>query len=111
MKNLLIACILCASFTTSAQQYATQFTQCQLAMVDILSQQSFDIDEPVSEEAREIFRDIYEELNLIYQANANDPALPSYVAAFNQTLDQAALLSLNTAMFQADINYVASLNI
>jgi hypothetical protein len=100
-----------ASFAATAQQHPTQFTQCQLQVEEILSQQSFDIDEPVSEDARYIFIEMYEELNLIYQTSANDPALPNYVAEFNESLDKAANLNLNISMFQADINHVASLNI
>jgi len=73
--------------------------------------QSFDIDDPVSEEARYIFFEMYEELNLIYQTNENDPTMVGLVDEFNETMDKAEDLNLNTSMFQADIAHVESLNI
>ena len=111
MKSLLVACIVSASFTASAQQHATSFTQCQLAADDILTLQSFDIDDPISEEARHIVFELYTELNLIYQTDINDPTLVTLVDEFNETLDRADDINLNVSMFQADITHVESLNI
>ncbi|MCR9173383.1 MAG: hypothetical protein NXI10_12860 [bacterium] len=111
MKSLLVACIVCACFTVNAQQHATQSTQCQLAVDEILSMQSFDIDDPVSEDARYIFQEMYEELNLIYQTNGSDPALVGYVDNFKETLTRAEDLELNVSMFQGDISHVESLNL
>ena len=111
MKSLLVACIVCAGFTVNAQQHATTFTQCQLAVDDILTMQTFDIDDPVSEDARHIFFELYSELNLIYQTDINDPALAEIVADFNETLVKAEDLDLNVSMFQGDIAHVESLNI
>ncbi|XOV68004.1 MAG: hypothetical protein ACFHU9_02300 [Fluviicola sp.] len=111
MKSLLVACFVIACYTTNAQQHATSFTQCQLAVDDILSMQSFDIDEPVSEEARYIFFELYTELNLIYQTDINDPNMATLVDDFNETLTSAANLNLDVSMFQADIAHVQSLNI
>ena len=111
MKSLLLACIVCACYSVNAQQHATQFTQCQLAVDEILTMQSFDVDDPVSEEARYIFFEMYEELNLIYQTNENDPTMVGLVDEFNETMDKAEDLNLNTSMFQADIAHVESLNI
>mgnify|MGYP000314276913 CR=1 FL=1 len=111
MKSLLVACFICACYTANAQQHATSFTQCQLAVDEILAMQSFDIDEPISEDARYIFFEMYEELNLIYQTDINDPALIGLVDDFNETLDKADDINLNVSMFQGDIAHVESLNI
>lgn len=111
MKSLLVACIVCACYTTNAQQHATSFTQCQLAVDDILSMQSFDIDEPISEDARHIIFELYTELNLIYQTDVNDPNMVELVEEFNETIVKAEDLDLNISMFQGDITHVESLNI
>ena len=111
MKSLIVACFICACSTVTAQQHATTFTQCQLAVDEILAMQSFDIDEPISEDARYIFFEMYEELNLIYQTDVNDPALVTLVDNFNETLVRADDLNLNVSMFQGDIAHVESLNI
>jgi hypothetical protein len=102
---------MCASFIASAQQHATSFTECQLAVDDILAMQTFDIDEPISEAARQIFFELYSELNLIYQTDINDPTLVQLVDDFNETLVKVEDLALNASMFQADITHVESLNI
>lgn len=111
MKNLLLASLICTGFTVNAQQHATQYTNCQLSVHDILKMQSFDIDEPISPKARRIFFEIYEELNLIYQTNETDPSMVGLVDEFNETMDKAEYLNLNTSMFQTDIAYVKSLNL
>lgn len=82
-----------------------------MAADDILTMQTFDIDDPISEEARHIVFELYTELNLIYQTDINDPTLVTLVDEFNETLDKADDINLNVSMFQADITHVASLNI
>lgn len=110
MKSLLVASFLFFISGTYAQQHATANTNCQLDVDAILMQQSFDIDEPVSEEARYIIFEMYEELNLIYQTATNSPNLITLIDDFEETLDKAALLNLNLSMFQLDIDHVNSLN-
>ncbi len=111
MKSLLVACFVCACYAVNAQQHATTFTQCQLAVDDILSMQSFDIDDPISEDARHIIFELYTELNLIYQTDVNDPNMVELVEEFNETLVKADDMNLNVTMFQGDIAHVESLNI
>ncbi len=111
MKRLLVACLLCVGFTASAQQHPTANTQCQLQVEDILAAQWFDIDDPISEDARYILFEMYEKLNLIYVTQQNDPSLVQYVNEFNDALEEAEQLNMDTTMFQDDINYVDALNI
>jgi len=110
MKSLLFICFLSIISISYSQQHATANTQCQLSVEEILLQQSFDIDEPVSEDARYIFFEMYEELNLIYTTTNNDPQMVGLIDDFNETLQKANDLSLNLTMFQQDIDYVANLN-
>eukprot|EP00353_Schmidingerella_taraikaensis_P007582 CAMPEP_0185567978 /NCGR_PEP_ID=MMETSP0434-20130131/1083_1 /TAXON_ID=626734 ORGANISM="Favella taraikaensis, Strain Fe Narragansett Bay" /NCGR_SAMPLE_ID=MMETSP0434 /ASSEMBLY_ACC=CAM_ASM_000379 /LENGTH=985 /DNA_ID=CAMNT_0028182345 /DNA_START=32 /DNA_END=2987 /DNA_ORIENTATION=+ len=110
MKRLLVACLLCVGFSVSAQQHPTANTQCQQQVEDILSSQWFDIDDPISEDARNILFEMYEKLNLIYVTPQNDPSLVQYVNEFQDALEEADQLNLNISMFQDDINYVDTLN-
>ena len=110
MKSVLIASFLFFISGVYAQQHATANTNCQLDIDAILTQQSFDIDEPISEEARYIFFEMFEELNLIYLTDPNDPNMSTLLDEFEETLEKAALLNLNLAMFQQDIDHVNSLN-
>jgi len=109
MKNIIVACFILVCSATFAQKNPTSDTKCQLEVNDILLQQSFDIDDPISEEARYIFGDMYEELNLIYKSELNDPKREEYIHDFNQTLKEASELNLNISMFQQDIDYVNNL--
>lgn len=113
MKNLLlIGGILCCSFATIAQEHATNATQCQLTVDDILSQQWFDIDDPISEDARYIIFELYSELNSIYAANSNNLTddVQALIPEFMETLDRAATIEMNLAMFADDVAFVESLN-
>lgn len=109
MKNLIFICFSLICSVTFGQQHATPNTKCQLVVDDILRQQSFDIDAPVSEEARYIFFEMYEGLNHIYLSSANDPKRAEYIDNFKKTLLKADDLNLNLIMFQEDIDYVSTL--
>ncbi|WP_107040329.1 hypothetical protein [Brumimicrobium mesophilum] len=110
MRNLIIFCFVLICSVSFAQQHPTPNTNCQLTVEQILREQSFDIDEPISEEAMYIFQDMYEELNFIYQLNANAPERVEHIENFQLKLDQANSLNLNLSMFQADIDFVSNLN-
>ncbi|HZH85689.1 MAG TPA: hypothetical protein VFD77_00135 [Brumimicrobium sp.] len=109
MRNIIIICFVFICSATYAQQYATSNTQCQLDINDILLEQSFDIDEPISEEARYIFFEMYEGLNLIYQSDSNDQKLAGYLNSFKETLQKASDLNLNVSMFQEDIDNISKM--
>lgn len=109
MKSVLLILFMCVFSMSYAQQHATQNTYCQMTEDDILRQQSFDIDDPISEQASHLIRDIYEGLNLIYQTPAGDPLLASLIDSLNETVLEAENLPLNITMFQQDLDHVANL--
>lgn len=110
MKTILISCFALICTFTFAQQHATAHTKCQLSVEELLREQSFDIDAPISEKARYVFFDIYKELNLIYQTDENDPKLAEHIHNFNIAVKNANALNLKLTMFQEDIDYVSNLN-
>ena len=95
--------------TVYAQQHATSNTHCQMTIEEILREQSFHIDHPLVEEASVIFSEMYEELNVIYTTDLNDPQLNVYIDNFKETLYEAATLNLNITMFDEDIEHVNSI--
>ncbi len=111
MKQLLLLALLMVGTSVYSQQHPTGFTQCQLTVDEILGQQSFDIDEPISEDARYIFFDIYANLNAIYIAESqnNTTNLSELIAAFETSIEDATNLQLNFSMFQDDITFVESI--
>lgn len=111
MKHVLLLAFLSLGLQGICQDHPTTLTHCQLTVDEILGQQSFDIDEPISEDARYIFFAIYTDLNLIYTAEQenNTVALPALISSFETSLENATTMSLNFAMFQNDINHVESI--
>ncbi len=109
MKNIILGYFVFICSLSFAQQEPTSFTKCQLSINDILLQQSFDIDEPISEDAMYILNDMYEGLNLIYKSDSNDPNLQKHIISFNEALQKAKDLNLNISMFQEDIDYVSKM--
>lgn len=73
---------------------------------EILRTQAFDIDDPVSEEARGIFRSMYEDLNSFYEASENSAQREAYKEELSKTLEEAKKLGLNITMFEEDIEYI-----
>lgn len=113
MKNLLlISSMFLCSIPLVAQEHPTEATQCQLSVNDILLQQSFDIDDPVSEDARYILFELYNELNGLYQADQSNQidVIETLVAELKETLEKAEALQLNLVMFDDDLNFAESLN-
>lgn len=106
MKVFFLTGFLLLCSASFAQQHATENTQCQMTIDEILRSQSFDIDDPESEEARELFRSIYEDLNSIYEAAENSTAREEYEEELNTTLAKARELELNITMFEEDIDNI-----
>ena len=106
MKIFIFTSFLLLCSASFAQQHATENTQCQMTVDEILRTQSFDIDEPVSEEARGIVRAIYEDLNAFYKADEDSAQREEHKEELDKTLDKAKELGLNIAMFNEDIDYI-----
>lgn len=111
--KLILFIFLVIGVNSFAQQHPTDNTQCQMIVDDILREQSFDIDDPISEDARYIFFELYEELNQIYIAEENNnlAALPTLISDFEETIQRAIDMELNYSMFQGDITHVESISI
>ncbi|HZH85687.1 MAG TPA: hypothetical protein VFD77_00125 [Brumimicrobium sp.] len=109
MKIIFTFCFVLICFSFFAQQHPTSNTQCQIAVNEILLMQSFNIDDPISEDAQHIFLKMYEKLNLIYENKSNDQKLAKYITDFNKTLLTAKNMNLNISMFQEDIDFVSKL--
>jgi len=111
MKFILLLALISLGLHASCQESPTALTHCQMSVDEILGQQSFDIDEPISEDARYIFFAMYSDLNLIYTAELqnNTVGLPALIASFETSLENATALSLNFSMFQDDITHVESI--
>lgn len=89
-----------------AQQHATENTQCQMAVDEILRAQSFDIDDPVSEKARGIVRSIYEDLNAFYEAGENKSKREAHKQSLKTSVEKAKKLDLDITMFKKDFDKI-----
>lgn len=98
--------------TASAQNHPTTYTKCQLTVDDILREQSFNMDDPISEDASYILYDIYSSLNAIYIAKEAEETseIPELIEQLNDAIARGTELELNLVMFNDDINFVESIN-
>ena len=110
--KLLLLTFLGFGFTAYAQQHPTEYTQCQLSVDDILREQSFMIDDPISEDASYILYDIYSSLNAIYIAKeaGENSQIPELIEKFDDAMTRGHMIELNLVMFNDDIKFVKSLN-
>ncbi len=109
-KNLLLTAItvILLGLTVSAQQSSE--IQCKKSMDEILMEQSFGIDDPISEDARYIVEDLINRLNEFYEilsANELDD-LEITIEEIDKVLVRAKEINLNLSMFDADLIEVES---
>ncbi|MEX1190793.1 MAG: hypothetical protein WEA99_02385 [Brumimicrobium sp.] len=105
---IIVSFVLCCSLSF-AQQHATEHTQCQMNMDEILRLQSFNMDDPISEHARNVFYDLYENLNRVYKCSSDSKQCDEQISDFEKTIEKAERLNLNLKMFEEDIHYVSKL--
>lgn len=110
MKTIIISCFMLLCTVAYSQQEPTTYTKCQLLVNDILREQSFEMDDLISEEAMYILYEMYEELNFIYKCDCTDIELQQHINSFNKALQKARDLNLNISMFQEDIEHVSNLS-
>lgn len=107
---LLTAILLLGSSTTFAQ--TPNSVQCSLTIDQIAEVQPFDVDHPKQEETREIAESLFSELTIVYdlvnQGNTTDAA--SHIDTIQALIDSATTLGMNYSMFQADLDYIETLN-
>lgn len=86
--------------------------QCTLTIDQISEAQPFHLDHPKQEETREIASDIMSELVIVYDLvnQGNSTGLASHIQTIEASVDSAILLGMNYSMFQADLDYIETLN-
>lgn len=110
-KVLLLMTTMLLSMSTLFGQTPTSI-QCTLTIDQISEAQPFDVDHPKQEETREIAENLISEITIVYDLlNQGDTSsVANHTAAIEALVDQATLLGMNYSMFQADLNYIESLN-
>ncbi|RFC54505.1 hypothetical protein DXU93_05830 [Brumimicrobium aurantiacum] len=89
-----------------SQNEPTKYTECKMSVEDILRQQSFHIDEPISETSGYVLKDLYSHMNKIYIADENGTSTDELYANFKETLLKAEKLQLNLTMFEEDFENI-----
>jgi hypothetical protein len=86
--------------------------QCTLTIDQISEAQPFDVDHPKQEETREIASSLISEIEMVYDLvnQGNTSNLSNHITSIEALVDQATLLGMNYSMFQADLNYIETLN-
>jgi len=86
--------------------------QCQMTIDEISLQQSFDIDHPKQEETRNIATLLIAELNMVYDKVNNNITLgiDEHILNINELKISADNLGMNYTMFNADLQYIETLN-
>jgi|SRR5690554_1808954 len=110
MKKFITACFLLICSFGYSQQHPTEHTKCQMTVNDILHKQSFDIDAPISEKARYVFFDIYDQLNHIYKTEEGSQERAKHIEGLNEALQNANALDLNISMFEEDLKIISKMN-
>lgn len=89
-----------------------QSIQCTLTIDEISEAQPFHVDHPKQEETREIASNLISELTVVYDLvnQGNTSNLAHHITAIENAVDAAALLGMNYSMFQADLDYIETLN-
>lgn len=107
---LLFAVLLVSNFALFAQSPTS--IQCTLNLEEIAQAQPYHRDHPKQEETEIIATTIMSELTIVYdlvsQGNSSD--LPSHIEAIESAVDAAIVLGMNYGMFQADLDYIETLN-
>ena len=86
--------------------------QCTMNLDQIALAQSFDIDHPNQEGTRIIASDIISELHLVYDLVSQNSTvgLEEHLQAIEASINSAELLGMNYSMFQADLDFIETLN-
>lgn len=86
--------------------------QCALTIDQISEAQSYDVDHPKQEETRDIAAHLISEIVIVYDLinQGNSSNLASHISLIETSVDEAILLGMNYSMFQADLDYIETLN-
>jgi hypothetical protein len=86
--------------------------QCTLTIDQISQAQPFDVDHPKQEETREIASSLISEIETVYDLvnQGNISNISSHITTIEGLVNRATALGMNYSMFQADLNYIETLN-
>ena len=86
--------------------------QCTLTIDQISEAQPYNVDHPKQEETREIAENLISEIVIVYDLvnQGNTSSISSHIASIETFIDQATLIGMNYSMFQADLDYIETLN-
>ena len=86
--------------------------QCTLTIDQISEVQPYNVDHPKQEETRAIAENLISEIVIVYDLiNQGDTSsISSHIASIETFIDQATLIGMNYSMFQADLDYIETLN-
>lgn len=110
-KKLLLLTFLIFTHLSLFAQSPTAI-QCTLTIDQISEAQPFNVDHPSQEETRDIASAIFTELTAVYDLvnQGNSTGLTSHLDAIQLSVDAAILLGMNYSMFQADLDFIETLN-
>lgn len=93
---------------TAQEQYELK---CKMTVEEILRSQSFDIDHPTSENARNITIILYQEFAIIYEQlnEGNSEGLEQHIIAIESAIIKAKEIDMNYSMFAKDIEFLDEL--
>jgi hypothetical protein len=106
----LITLFLLCHLSLNAQN--TNVIQCQMTIDEISLLQSFDIDHPKQEETRSIATSLIAELNLVYDELNNNitTEINGHILIIENLILSADALGMNYSMFDADLEFIETLN-
>ncbi|MDG1334202.1 MAG: hypothetical protein P8P74_17850 [Crocinitomicaceae bacterium] len=85
--------------------------QCVLTIDQISEAQPYDVDHPKQEETREIAANLITELGIVYDlVNQGNTNLSSHINSIEASVGQATVIGMNYSMFQADLDFIETLN-
>lgn len=107
---LLFTILLCSQLSLFAQSPTS--IQCTMTIDEIALAQPYHRDHPKQENTEIIAADIISELTLIYDLvnQGNSTNLTSHIEAVQLSVDAAIALGMDYSMFQADLEFIDSLN-
>lgn len=110
-KTLLLFTILLVSNFALFAQSPTSL-QCTLTLEEIAQAQPYHRDHPKQEDTESIATTLISELTAVYDLvnQGNSPDVSSHILAIESAVNAAIALGMNYSMFQADLDFIETLN-
>lgn len=86
--------------------------KCKMTVDEILRSQPFDIDEPISEDAKNITLLLFSELETIYIElnNNNIGNIHDHIELVHSAIVSAIAIGMNYSMFENDLEFIDTIN-